>query len=62
MARIKFRLRRKTSKIGIEPKQERDRTKSFTILKSIYDCPQNTSCDEVLAVFNGCTEHLTAFT
>ena len=61
MAWIKFRLRRKTTEISIEPKQETEQY-SLLFLKSIYNCPQNISCNEVLGVFNGCKEFLTAFT
>jgi hypothetical protein len=31
-------------------------------LKITYDCPQNTPCNEVLAVCDGCTKYVITFT
>jgi len=39
MVWIKFRLRRKTTEISIEPKQERDRTIFFTLFKKHLRLP-----------------------
>ena len=46
----------------LDPKKEGHTIKSLTAYKNIYDCPQNTSGNEVLEGYNSLTCCLTTFT